>query len=125
MPEHSELAHALRAGLDTCKAIIKVIFAGSSEGSLRRMFGRPSEPFYNWAPIEPFELLGEEFVAALVGKVNELSRFALPRDEALIAFDALKRTPEFFRRYLDRYLARADAGSQEALAITRNENSQN
>lgn len=118
-PDHEELAHALRAGLDTRKVVIKVIFAGSSEGSLRRMFGRPSEPFYNWAPIEPFDLLGEEFVEALVAKVNELSRFVLTLEEAVAAFDALKRTPEFFRRYLDRYLARADAGSAAALAYTR------
>lgn len=119
MREHSELAHALRAGLDTRKAIIKVIFAGSSEGSLRRMFGCPSEPFYNWAPIEPFELLGEELVEALVERVNQLSRFPLRLDEALAAFDALKRTPEFFRRYLERYLADADSGAQAALTYTR------
>jgi hypothetical protein len=41
--------------LDIRKQTIKVVFAGSSESSLRRMFGRATEPFYNWAPIEPFE----------------------------------------------------------------------
>jgi hypothetical protein len=48
----------------------KVIFAGSSEATLRRMFGRSTEPFYNWAPLEPFELLSEEFVRAMAVKVN-------------------------------------------------------
>jgi hypothetical protein len=43
-----------------------VIFADSSEATLCRMFGRSTEPFYNWAPLEPFELLGEEFVRAMV-----------------------------------------------------------
>ena len=51
-PVHSDLAHSLRAGLDIRKQTIKVVFAGSSETSLRRMFGRATEPFYNWAPIE-------------------------------------------------------------------------
>ena len=37
---HSELAHSLRAGLDSRKQNIKVVFAGSSEPTLRRMFGR-------------------------------------------------------------------------------------
>jgi hypothetical protein len=116
---HTELAHALRAALDTRKANIKVVFAGSSEGALRRMFARPTEPFYNWAPIEPFELLGGEFVRALVGRVNRLSRFSLDPAEALGAFETLKRTPEFFRRYLNRYLNHADLGSRAALEATR------
>jgi len=47
-PAHSDLAHSLRAGLDIRKQTIKVVFAGSSESSLRRMFGRATEPFYNW-----------------------------------------------------------------------------
>lgn len=37
------------------------------------MFGRATEPFYNWAPIEPFERLGAEFVTAMTRKVNQLS----------------------------------------------------
>jgi hypothetical protein len=53
-------SHSLRAGLDIRKQTIKVVFAGSSESSLRRMFGRATEPFCNWTPIEPFERLGVE-----------------------------------------------------------------
>jgi len=95
---HADLAHSLRASLDGRKQNIKVIFAGSSEATLRRMFGRSTEPFYNWAPLEPFDLLGEEFVRAMVAKVNRLSRYPLAQKDALVAFRALKRTPEFFRR---------------------------
>src|SRR3990167_10457586 len=50
--ENAHFAHALRAALDIRKERIKVIFAGSSETTLRRMFGVASEPFYNWAPLE-------------------------------------------------------------------------
>jgi hypothetical protein len=117
-PAHADLAHSLRASLDGRKQNIKVVFAGSSEATLRRMFGRSTEPFYNWAPLEPFELLGEEFVRAMVAKVNRLSKFRLAEKDALTAFDALKRTPEFFRRYLNRYLTHADLGAQAALADT-------
>jgi hypothetical protein len=117
-PAHSDLAHSLRASLDGRKQTIKVVFAGSSEATLRRMFGRTSEPFYNWAPLEPFELLGEEFVRAMVIKVNRLSRYPLAQKDALVAFEALKRTPEFFRRYLNRYLAYADLGARAALDDT-------
>jgi hypothetical protein len=115
---HGDLAHSLRASLDGRKQNIKVIFAGSSEATLRRMFGRSTEPFYNWAPLEPFDLLGEEFVRAMVAKVNRLSKYPLAQKDALAAFQALKRTPEFFRRYLSRYLAYADLGSKAALLDT-------
>jgi len=115
---HTDLAYSLRASLDGRKQNIKVIFAGSSEATLRRMFGRSTEPFYNWAPLEPFELLGEEFVRAMVVKVNRLSKYPLTQKDALAAFGSLKRTPEFFRRYLSRYLAYADLGSKAALLDT-------
>jgi hypothetical protein len=117
-PEHSHLTHSLRAGLDIRKQTIKVVFAGSSETSLRRMFGRATEPFYNWAPIEPFERLGAEFVTAMTRKVNQLSRFPLSDREAVRAFENLKRTPEFFRRYLQRYLSYAELGPRAALTDT-------
>jgi hypothetical protein len=51
-------------------------------------------------------------------KVNQLSRYPLSEREALRAFEALRRTPEFFRRYLQRYLAYAELGSRAALDDT-------
>jgi hypothetical protein len=118
-PPHADLAHSLRASLDGRKQNIKVVFAGSSEATLRRMFGRSTEPFYNWAPLEPFELLDEDFVRAMVAKVNNLSQYPLALKDALAAFEALRRTPEFFRRYLNRYLTHADLGAKLALADTK------
>jgi hypothetical protein len=115
---HANLAHSLRAGLDVRKATIKVVFAGSSESSSRSMFGRPTQPFYNWAPIDPFERLGDEFVVAMTLKVNDLSRYPLSEKDAQRAFEKLKRTPEFFRRYLQRYLTYANLGAQAALDYT-------
>jgi len=117
--EHSGFSHALRAALDVRKDTIKVIFAGSSEQTLRKMFGRSSEPFYNWAPLEPFDLLGEDFVKSMVRKVNQLSQFPLDEKDALRAFTELHSTPLFFRKYLERYLSYADLGSEEALNNTK------
>lgn len=118
--ENSHFAHALRAALDIRKEGIKVIFAGSSEATLRRMFGVASEPFYNWAPLEPFELLGEEFVKAMVEKVNHISKFPLALSDALHAFEQLKKTPEFFRRYIEYYLSNPEEGTKLAIENTKN-----
>ena len=117
---NADFAHALRAALDIRKERIKVLFAGSSEATLRKMFGKPSEPFYNWAALEPFDLLGQDFVEAMVEKVASVTKFPLALKDALLAFDELKRTPEFFRRYLDRYLTHPFDGAAGALDYTKN-----
>lgn len=118
-PENSHFAHALRAALDIRKDRIKVIFAGSSEPTLRKMFGVASEPFYNWAPLEPFELLGKEFVEAMVKRVNTISTFPLDLIDALAAYAELKNTPEFFRRYIEHYITNPEQGSAAALLLTK------
>ncbi len=117
-PEHKAVAHSLRAGLDVRKAGIKVLFAGSSEAALREMFSRASAPFYNWAPLEPFPLLGTEFVEATVAHMATVAKHPLAMDEAKRAFSELKETPEFFRWYIERYLMYQLQGPEQALQYT-------
>lgn len=116
---HTSFAHALRAALDVRKESIKVIFAGSSENTLRRMFARASEPFYNWASLEPFELLSRDFVEAMAAKVNALCRYPLTEKAALTAFAELNNTPDFFRRFLTQYMLHAQQGARAALNATK------
>lgn len=116
--DHSDFAHALRAALDVRKERIKVIFAGSSETTLREMFARVSEPFYNWAPLEPFPLLGDEFVAFTVEIMNSMAKHVLTFAEGKLAFEALHRTPEFFKRFVERYMLYQLQGAEAALAHT-------
>ena len=118
-PEHLKLAHALRAGLDIRKPGIKVLFAGSSEAALREMFSRAAAPFYNWAPVEPFPLLGREFVVAMVRQLAKVAKHPLQLDEALHAYASLKETPEFFRWYIERYVMYQAQGADQALAYTK------
>jgi hypothetical protein len=118
-PEHLQIAHALRAGLDIRKPGIKVLFAGSSEAALRDMFSRAAAPFYNWAPVEPFPLLGPEFVAAMVKQLANVAKHPLKLDDALKAYAALKETPEFFRWYIERYVMYQAQGPEQALAYTK------
>ena len=117
-PEHRSVAHSLRAGLDIRKASIKVLFAGSSEAALREMFSRAAAPFYNWAPVEPFPLLGREFVEAMVAQLARIARQPLALADALLAFKALKETPEFFRWYIERYVMYQQQGPAQALQVT-------
>ncbi len=117
-PEHRAVAYSLRAGLDIRKPGIKVLFAGSSEAALREMFSRASAPFYNWAPVEPFPLLGGDFVAAMVKQLASVAKHPLKLNDARHAFTVLRETPEFFRWYLERYLMYQQQGPEQALQTT-------
>jgi AAA+ ATPase superfamily predicted ATPase len=119
LADNSVFAHALRAALDIRKGRIKVIFAGSSETTLREMFARASEPFYNWAALEPFPLLGQEFVAFTVKLLNSMARNRLTIEQGMFAFEELHRTPEFFKRFIERYMLYQLQGVEAALTHTK------
>ncbi|MFT4509392.1 hypothetical protein [Caballeronia sp. 15711] len=119
LADNSVFAHALRAALDIRKDRIKVIFAGSSETTLREMFARASEPFYNWAALEPFPLLGQEFVAFTVKLLNSMARNRLTVEQGMFAFEELHRTPEFFKRFIERYMLYQLQGVEAALTHTK------
>jgi hypothetical protein len=112
---HRSLEKALRALLDTRKERLHVIFTGSSEDRLRTMFGAEDKAFYNWARVESLQLLGEEFVRELTRRANSLTTVKLNMADALNAFDALKRVPELFRRFLAQYLGNAFEGVAQAI----------
>jgi hypothetical protein len=112
---HSDFAHALRAALDIRKDKVKVVFAGSSETTLRAMFARSSEPFYNWAALEPFPLLDEEFVKFTIEKMNSIAKNPLTLLQGKKAFEELHRTPEFFKRFVEQFLVNPFDGEAAAL----------
>ncbi|TAM55432.1 MAG: hypothetical protein EPN57_02515 [Paraburkholderia sp.] len=116
---HGDFSHSLRAALDIRKLRIKVIFAGSSETTLREMFARASEPFYNWATLEPFPLLGDDFVAFTVKLMNGMIKNKLTLAQGRRAFDELHRTPEFFKRFVERYMLYQPQGVDAALVHTK------
>jgi len=118
---HAGFTYALRTALDVRRENVKVIFASSTENTLRRMFARSSEPFYNWAPLEPFDLLGDDFVADMVRKVNDLTKFPLAVADAKQAYSSLQGTPAFFRCFLIQYLTHAQLGPQAVLELTKAE----
>jgi hypothetical protein len=116
---HSDFAHALRAALDIRKDKVKVVFAGSSETTLRAMFARSSEPFYNWAALEPFPLLDEAFVAFTIDRMNSIAKNTLTLSQGKKAFEELHRTPEFFKRYIEQFLVNPFDGEAAALDRTK------
>ncbi|MBK4735529.1 ATP-binding protein [Noviherbaspirillum pedocola] len=116
---HSDFVHALRAALDIRKARVKVIFTGSSGTALRAMFARPSEPFYHWAALEPLPPLGGGFVDFTVKLMNSMARKPMTAKQGRRAFTELNDTPEFFRRFIERYMLHQVLGPDSALRYTK------
>lgn len=112
---HKSLERALRALLDTRKDRLQVIFTGSSEDRLRSMFAAEDKAFYNWARVEPLPLLGEDFVRELTRRGNTLTTMPLKVEDSLRAFEALRRVPELFRRFISQYLANPFEGVDRAV----------
>jgi hypothetical protein len=119
--QHKNFSGSLRAGLDVRKASIKVIFTGSSEQTLRSMFGKPSMAFYNWAPIEPFPLLDHRFVSHMVTVANSIlqPQYRLQDAQAQVAFLNLKSSPEVFRRFIESYMVMPFEGVDSAVEAAR------
>lgn len=118
-PRHSNFLHALRSVFDARRSRIKVIFAGSATTALHAMFALPMAPFYQWAMMAPFPLLGDEFVAAMLERVAAISKHPLDLAQAQHAFNELQRVPEYFRAYLNAYLLDPLSGSGAALAAVQ------
>jgi hypothetical protein len=83
------------------------------------MFARASEPFYNWAPLEPFPLLGDEFVDFTIELMNTMARHQLTREQGNHAFAEMHSTPEFFKRFVERYMLYQIEGLDAALEHTK------
>ena len=80
---------------------------------------RKIKPFITGARVEPLPLLGDEFVRELTRRANVLTTMKLDVKDALRAFEALKRVPELFRRFLAQYLGNAFDGVDEAIATCK------
>lgn len=95
-PAHSDLTHSLRAGLDIRKQTIKVVFAGSSESSLRRMFGHAPWRDQTWTQTRTWDIRSgpDRLVLAVfrrIAGIDDLSRAG--RQELALWPDRLCQAP--------------------------------
>ncbi len=63
--------------------------------------------------------MGEEFVKFTINIMNGMAKYGLSLEQGSQAFDALHRTPEFFKRFIERYMLYQTQGAQAALAHTK------
>lgn len=78
----SPFASQLRTLLDQAGEQVRVIFTGSSQADLRRLFQDPRAAFYNFTQVSDFPVLGDDFVQHLCQTCERITRLRL--DEAAV-----------------------------------------
>lgn len=98
----------LRTALDMYKDTIKVIFTGSSQAGLRRMFSQASAPFFHFGQNLPFPELGREFSDHLSKVYHSITTRTLDCDSLWVAFDKMGRVPQLARSLVERLALNPD-----------------
>lgn len=91
---------ALRSNLVVWQAGFAVIFAGSSQEGLRRIFSERDAPFYRFAGSLKLPPLGEGFVDHMIGAAKLRSPVEISRRSAIEAFQRLNENPMLFRQWI-------------------------
>lgn len=93
--EFEDFTASLRTFIDTHKARLRVIFTGSSQDNLNRLFRNQRAAFYNSASITPFPDMGVEFAEFLVRRFAYLSGRNLPANSIFKVFVEHHNSPAF------------------------------
>lgn len=86
--EFEDFTAALRTFIDRNKDNVRVIFTGSSQDNLNRLFKNQRAAFYNSASLTPFPDMGIEFVTFLSQRFQQLTRRPLLVDAIFETFAA-------------------------------------
>lgn len=113
------LVAALRTSLDKQSSGVRVIFTGSHQDGLRRMFSARSAPFFHFATDIDLPRLGDEFVDHMIAAFRAATTRKLDRAAMIAAFEDLGANPYLFRLLIDDMIAHPDAAAKTALKRLR------
>ena len=95
-PDSEAIAAALRAALTQASSRVGVVFSGSSQHLLLRMFSRAQTPLYNFANTEPYPLLKEDFIGHVATKYTQATQRDLNQAIALRVLESVGHQPAPF-----------------------------
>jgi len=98
--ESKTLSAGLRAALTQANHRVGVVFSGSSQTQLLRMFTTSKAPLYQFANAEPYPLLKEDFVSHVAQKFHEATRRELNQALALRLLEDFGHQPGPFLHVL-------------------------
>ncbi|MCL5260988.1 MAG: hypothetical protein M1561_04835 [Gammaproteobacteria bacterium] len=101
-PANINFIASLRTALDIYKDDIKVIFTGSSQNGLRRMFSQANAPFFHFGQNLPFPELERGFTEHLADMFKIVTGRTLDRDLLWKTFQEIRRIPQLARALVER-----------------------
>lgn len=117
-PYAEDLIAALRSSLNKRGGSFAVVFSGSSQDELRRIFRDRTAPFFAFANSFDLPPLDEEFVRHQVNRYREISGREIERKTALSVFHRFKNNPMVLNRWLGHLVMNPNLDKDEAVANT-------
>lgn len=112
--KNKDFIAALRTVLDIHKDVIKVIFTGSSQVGLRRMFSRADAPFFHFGQNLPFPELQQDFIEHLVNIFNKATQRKLDSEKLWRVFLEMDRVPQLIRSLVEQLILYPDLTMHQA-----------
>ncbi|MBO6604628.1 MAG: hypothetical protein JJ938_05945 [Roseicyclus sp.] len=100
-PEATAIMAALRTALDKRKTGLSVVFTGSSQSGLKRVFSQRDAPFFNFATEITLPPLPNDFVTQQLRAFHDTYRGTVATDTALAVFHDFDRNPLMFQIWLN------------------------
>jgi uncharacterized protein len=109
------LVAALRTLLDTQRGAVKVVFTGSSQEGLTRMFSSAKAPFFHFGTRIDLPPLDAAFVRHIASVFRETSRARVSASEFVTAFGSLHGNPYYFRKLIELMLVQPKLTIRQSL----------
>lgn len=100
--ENETFIASLRTALDLNKDNIKVIFTGSSQAGLRRMFSEAKAPFFHFGQNLPFPELQQDFTNHLADMFATVTKRKLDKEILWHIFQEMQKIPQLVRSLVER-----------------------
>jgi hypothetical protein len=116
--EHKEgerIAGALRTALTRHEQAVRVLFTGSSETQLTKMFAQARASLYQFAARTAYEPLDGDFVKHVAQRFTQATKRSLNEDRCQEILRLLGNQPEAFLAVVQAPLARADRTLEDGL----------
>ena len=97
IPDASGFIGGLRTALDLNKEFLSVVFTGSSQDGLQKMFNDRRAPFFHFSMNLQMPLLGKEFTDFLAQRYKERTKSKIDGDELYLVFEKLGFITEYIR----------------------------
>lgn len=112
--ENANFVAALRTALDIHKDSIKVIFTGSSQDGLRRMFSKANAPFFHFGQNLLLPLLDKNFTDHLAKIYKKVTKRTLDQAVLWNSFQEMQQVPQLIRAVVERLALNPTISLEEA-----------